>query len=249
MEHKDEMQPAMNAENISEAQEAPKEYAAEVPEQEAAKEGAKKGQEILTKIKDAFSAEKWEKSAAILGAAVVVIAAAIALLGRGSAASVAKRYCDSLLGNAKMRVGLTAYDWKARQLGYYDDDEDDFFKAMSDQYDEDITSWGSFFKAKNKSDKETIEDLVGKYKITTEVTRTKDISVKKLLKENSRLIEGLEAKGLIDRDDISAAKEIIVKMKMEGEDQTVRNTYDMYLVKIGGAWKVLDYDVDSDYDD
>lgn len=54
MEHKDEMQPAMNAENISEAQEAPKEYAAEVPEQEAAKEGAKKGQEILTKIKDAF---------------------------------------------------------------------------------------------------------------------------------------------------------------------------------------------------
>ena len=135
----------------------------------------------------------------------------------------------------------------ARQLGYYD--EDDFFEAMSDKYDENITSWGSFFKAKNKSDKETIEDLVEKYKITTEVTRTKDISVKKLLKENSLLIEGLEAKGLIDRDDISAAKEIVVKMKVKGEDQTVRNTYDMYLVKIGGAWKVLDYDVDSDYDD
>ena len=134
-----------------------------------------------------------------------------------------------------------------RQLGYYDD-EDDFFEAMSDKYDENITSWGSFFKAKNKSDKETIEDLVGKYKITTEVTRTKDISVKKLLEENSRLIEGLEAKGLIDRDDISAAKGIVVKMKVKGEDQTVRNTYDMYLVKIGGAWKVLDYDVDSDYD-
>ena len=135
----------------------------------------------------------------------------------------------------------------ARQLGYYD--EDDFFEAMSDKYDENITSWGSFFKAKKKSDKETIEDLVEKYKITTEVTRTKDISVKKLLKENSCLIEGLEAKGLIDRDDISAAKEIVVKMKVKGEDQTVRNTYDMYLVKIGGAWKVLDYDVDFDYDD
>ena len=135
----------------------------------------------------------------------------------------------------------------ARQLGYYD--EDDFFEAMSDKYDENITSWGSFFKAKNKSDKETIEDLVEKYKITTEVTRTKDISVKKLLKENSRLIEGLEAKGLIDRDDISAAKEIVVKMKVKGEDQTVRNTYDMYCVKIGGALKVLYYDVDSDYDD
>ena len=63
------------------------------------------------------------------------------------------------------------------------------------------------------------------------------------------MIKKLEAEGLIDRGDISAAKEIIVKMKMEGEDQTVRNTYDMYLVKIGGAWKVLDYDVDSDYDD
>ena len=171
---------------------------------------------------------------------------AIALLSRGSAASVAKRYCDGFVGNAKVQAGLTAYDRKARQLGYYD--EDDFFEAMSDKYDENITSWGSFFKAKNKSDKETIEDLVGKYKITTEVTRTKDISVKKLLEENSRLIEGLEAKGLIDRDDISAAKEIIVKMKVKGEDQTVRNTYDMYLVKIGGAWKVLDYDVDSDYD-
>ena len=156
--------------------------------------------------------------------------------------------CDGFVGNAKVQAGLTAYDRKARQLGYYDD-EDDFFEAMSDKYDENITSWGSFFKAKNKSDKETIEDLVEKYKITTEVTRTKDISVKKLLKENSRLIEGLEAKGLIDRDDISAAKEIVVKMKVKGEDQTVRNTYDMYLVKIGGAWKVLDYDVDSDYDD
>ena len=31
----------------------------------------------------------------------------------------------------------------ARQLGYYD--EDDFFEAMSDKYDENITSWGSFF--------------------------------------------------------------------------------------------------------
>ena len=174
--------------------------------------------------------------------------AAIALLSRGSAASVAKRYCDGFVGNAKMRVGLTAYDWKARQLGYYDD-EDDFFEAMSDQYDENITSWGSYFKAKNKSDKETIEDLVGKYKITTEVTRKKDISLKKLLEENSSLIKKLEAEGLIDRGDISAAKEIIVKMKVKGEDQTVRNIYDMYLVKIGGAWKVLDYDVDSDYDD
>lgn len=248
MEYKDEMQPAMNAENISEAQEAPKEYAAEVPEQEAAKEGAKKGQEILAKIKDAFSAEKWKKSAAILGAAVVMIVVAIALLGRGSAASVAKRYCDGFVGNAKVQAGLTAYDWKARQLGYYDD-EDDFFEAMSDKYDENITSWDSYFKVKNKSDKETIEDLVGKYKITTEVTRKKDISVKKLLEENSSLIKKLEAERLIDRDDISAAKEIIVKMKVKGEDQTIRNTYDMYLVKIGGAWKVLDYDVDIDYDD
>ena len=245
MERKDEMQPAMNAENISEAQEAPKEYAAEVPEQEGAKEAAKKGQELLAKIKDAFSAEKWKKSAAILGAVVVVIVVAIALLGRGSAASVAKRYCDSLIGNEKARVGLTAYDWKARQLGYYDD-EDDFFKAMSDQYDENITSWGSYFKVKNRSDKEKVEDLIGKYKITTEVTRKKDITLKKLLEENSSLIKKLEAEGLIDRGDISAAKEITVKMKMEGEDQTVRITYDVYLVKIGGAWKVLDYDFDYD---
>ena len=93
---------------------------------------------------------------------------------------MAKRYCDGFVGNAKVQAGLTAYDRKARQLGNYDD-EDDFFEAMSDKYDENITSWGSFFKAKNKSDKETIEDLVEKYKITTEVTRTKDISVKKLL--------------------------------------------------------------------
>lgn len=63
---------------------------------------------------------------------------AIALLSRGSAASVAKRYCDGFVGNAKVQAGLTAYDRKARQLGYYD--EDDFFEAMSDKYDENITS-------------------------------------------------------------------------------------------------------------
>ena len=51
---------------------------------------------------------------------------------------MAKRYCDGFVGNAKVQAGLTAYDRKARQLGYYD--EDDFFEAMSDKYDENITS-------------------------------------------------------------------------------------------------------------
>ncbi len=248
MEYKHGLHPMVDAESNPETQDTPQDNTAVLPEQEAANGKTNTAQKIIVNIKNAFSAEKWKKSSAILGAAMVVIIAGIILLSQGNAASVAKRYCNGFFGNSKMQAKLTAYDWKEKQLEYYDDEED-FFDSMSDKYDESITSWGSFFKAKDKYYKETLEDLVGKYKITTEVTREKDLSLKKFLDENSSLIRNLDMNGFIDKDSISAAKEFVVKMKIKGEDQTVRNTYDMYLVKIGGAWKVLDFDVDSDYDD
>ena len=95
----------------------------------------------------------------------------------------------------------------------------------------------------------SVEDYVGKYSKTVSVTKVRNISVKKLQDDMQSFINRLEKNGSIDADKISAAKSITVKMKIKGEEQTIRNTYDMYLVKIGMAWKVLDYDVDFDYGD
>ena len=45
-----------------------------------------------------------------------------------------------------------------------------------------------------------------------------------------------------DSDKISKGMLVTVKVKIKGEDETDRETADVYLAKIGGLWKALDYD-------
>lgn len=203
---------------------------------------------IVQKAKLYFSPEKRKKTVISLSAVIAVILLVVILLVRGSASSVAKRYCSAFVGDLHTQERLTAYDWRNEKIQGYRD-EDDFFEAMSEEYDEDVKSWGSYYRADNKDAKETVEDYVGKYSKTVTVTKVRDISVNKLKDDMSSFIRILEKNGSFDADKISAAKSITVKMKIKGEDQTIRHTYDMYLVRIGLAWKVLDYDVNIDYGD
>lgn len=203
---------------------------------------------IAQKAKVYFSPEKRKKTVISLSAVIAVILLIVILLVRGSASSVAKRYCAAFAGDIHTQERLTAYNWRNEEIQGYRD-EDDFFEAMSEEYDEDVKSWSSYYRAANKDAKEAVEDYVGKYSKTVTVTKVRDISVNKLKDDMSSFIRILEKNGSFDADKISAAKSITVKMKIKGKDQTIRHTYDMYLVRIGLEWKVLDYDADIDYGD
>lgn len=243
MEYNDEMQLKVDAENIPEAQEAPQEQAA-IPEQET-REKVDTGRRILTGIQNAFSPERWKKLAIIVTAVVLVIAAAVVLLGRSNPASVARRYAIALFDDMKTVVKLSAYDWQKDRLADYKD-EDDFFEEMSDEYDEDISTWRSFYKAVDKKIREGFEDTQGKYKISAEVSKNRNVSLNKWLDDYSSTLKNLEKTGSFDKDKVSEAKEVTVKVKLKGEDSTKRVTADMCLVKSGGSWGVLTCDLDWD---
>ncbi len=181
-----------------------------------------------------------KKTIVILGAAAaVVLAAVIVLLVRGSATSVAKRLCDALWSYDSARYdGLMAYNWKNYMILDYGNEES-FFEAASDGFDTDIHSWRSYCKARDKSHQERLEDSIGKYSVEVDVTKTRKYSVDKMRTEQSNWIDELEENGCFDSDEITAAKKVTVKVKVKGEDEVIRCTYDVYLVKIHGAWKVL----------
>ena len=93
----------------------------------------------------------------------------------------------------------------------------------------------------DSSFQEQLEDEYGEYKVTTEVTRTKDISVKKALEDCAVWVKILERDINFDTDSISDACVVTAKAKITGEDEIERTKIDVYVVKIGGSWGVLDY--------
>ena len=169
----------------------------------------------------------------LIGAAAlaVVIAVVVILLSRNNPSSVAKRYIQAFYTDDKTATSLWAFDFNAIRLSEYDGSEEEFFEAMSDEYSADISSWNDFYKAVDSSFQEQLEDEYGEYKVTTEVTRTKDISVKKALERDINF----------DTDSISDACVVTAKAKITGEDEIERTKIDVYVVKIGGSWGVLDY--------
>ena len=74
--------------------------------------------------------------------------------------------------------------------------------------------------------------------------KTKNVSVKKLVKDQDYWLSELEESSGFDRDLIQEAKEITVKEKIKGEDEINRYTSTVIVVKMNGKWKVLKYDIE-----
>ncbi len=174
-------------------------------------------------------------------AAIVVICIVVSLISRGNPTSVAERYIKATVTDLKTAVSLCAYDFKEYRLSSYDGDEEAFFEDMSDQFDADVSSWNDFYKAFDTNTAEGLEDEYGKYKITVEATKTKDVSVRSVLEDYEWLIENLESSTDFDSDKISDAKLVTVKTKIVGEDDMERSKLEVCMVKIGGSWRVLSF--------
>lgn len=175
-------------------------------------------------------------------AAIVVICIVVSLISRGSPTSVAERFTKAIINDTKTGVSLLAYDYKDFRLASYDGDEEALFEDVSDSYDIDVSSWNDVYKAIDADRAEELEDEFGKYKITVEATKTKDVSVRSVLEDNEWLIDTLESSTGFDSDKISDAKIVTVKAKIVGEDDMDRSKMEVCMVKIGGSWRVLSFD-------
>lgn len=206
----------------------------------------------LTTIKNAFSPQKRKKTIALLVAAVVVIVAIICVLSYLSPKNVAVRYAEAFFEEDVVTENkIAAYDLYAFLVEDDYDTEEDLFEWYSDYYKEDITSWKDLAKCNKQIHEDWMYEEFGKYKVSSETSRIKALSIRHLEEENDYFLSFLEEHCGFDRDDISKAKQAIVKMKIKGDYDSDRVTFDVTLVKIGGVWKGFDcgYEFDSVSDD
>ena len=185
-----------------------------------------------------FSPQNRKKTIIAIAVILVIVIVVGYLISRRSPKNVASRYVEAYeFSDFVTEHKVMAYDTYAYFLG--ERSEEEFFEECSDNYDEDIKSWKDLSNYYRTDWEEFLEDLYGDYKLSIEVSRVKDMSTKRLETEYGDFLDELETQIAFDRDDISDAKEVTVKLKIEGEDGTDRETYLVCLVKMNGAWKVL----------
>ena len=186
--------------------------------------------------------KKWKRISIIIAALLLVVCIGTAfVLNMLSPESVSEQFVEAVLYHDVCKIQkYLAYDYCNYIESKYDIEE--YFERKSDYLTEDITSWEELSKAYRSYWDETYSDKYGKYEFSIEATRVKDISNRKLEEKQKNLLDTLEDKQLIDRDDITEVKEVTLKVKITGDDETDRDTITIYLVKIGAFWKVL-YDL------
>lgn len=204
---------------------------------------------IIDFFKKCFSKENLKKTIAVILLAAIVIGGICGVISYNSPKSVALRFikadCEF---NLKAEEKLLAYDYRTATLydNEYENREEAFFEHLSDVYDEDINSWEDYFKVYQKQNLENMEDSFGDYKYIYNVSRIKDISVRKVKEENKSLLSSLERAVDFDADTIEEGKKVTVKIKLDSEDEgIVRFTAYVTLVKASGSWKILNWS-DSD---
>lgn len=211
------------------------------------------GMKLAEGAKNLFSAKNRKKTCLVLLAVIVVVGCIIAFSANNSPKAVAERFLKAgLMQDNAVVCKLTAYDYKAYLLAKErfsvpytagsepsEMDEEDYFEKYADKYDEDIASWKDLFAVQKKLQLETFEDEFGEFELSVEVTREKDMSVKKVTSELEDWLEMLEEKINFDTDMIGECKVLTAKIKIVGEDSTEKETCQVYLCKIKGSWKVL----------
>ena len=191
-----------------------------------------------------FSRQHLVRTTILALALVLVVVGAITVFSSLSPKSIARKYCiaesdDDIATMAKYLV----YDYKEYLMRDYRNEES-FYKTMSDELGEDIASWNDYCKVSLKMRKDDREDAFGKYKITAEVTREKNLSKNKLKTEMGDYVLKELKKRDFDADTVTEGKMCTVKWKLTGEDDSYKITYTVYLGKVNGAWKVLYGDQD-----
>lgn len=174
----------------------------------------------------------------IIAAVVVFATIAGIILFSLSPEQIAIKYAEAdFFGDYAKMNKYKAYDYCAYLMG--EQDEEEFFEACSDRYEEDIYNWKDLSSVRREQKEEALSDVYGDYKITVEASRSKDMSVRKFKNENERVLMLLEDDGLFDVDDVDDVRIVTVKGKIDGEDGVDRITRDVIMVRMGLLWKAF----------
>lgn len=188
-------------------------------------------------LKVLFSRENRKKTIAVILGVIVVIGVVCGVISYNSPTSVARRYvkaryeCDYKIVDSTLVGGK--YYW------FGDEDEQEWLEEQSNWYDEDFLSMSDYYNYMKTERDDTLYDEYGEYKITTRVSKEKDVRVGKLL-DDEVIAETLDMLD-IDGGRVKAAKLVTVKLHVVGEDDSDRATVEVWLAKIGLAWKVIDW--------
>lgn len=188
-------------------------------------------------LKVLFSRENRKKTIAVILGVIVVIGVVCGVISYNSPASVARRCvkawfeCDYKIVDSTLVGGK--YYW------FGDEDEQEWLEEQSNWYDEDFSSMSDYYNYMKTERDEYLYDEYGEYKITTCVSKEKDVRVGKLL-DDEVIAETLDMLD-IDEGRVKAAKLVTVKLHVVGEDDSDRATVEVWLAKIGLAWKVIDW--------
>lgn len=180
------------------------------------------------------------KKLIITCAAVLV---ALAVLGFGvytylSPENVSERFAKGMICDMESANKLLAYDGEYFYESFVGENET-FFDVASVALDADIGAWSDYYNALKAESETELSDEYGKYKLTTETSTVKHLSVKKLKTEQREWIDTLESQLGFDGDTIKGAKSVSVNWKIKGDATIDRGTIQLTLVKTGGTWKVL----------
>lgn len=190
-------------------------------------------------LKVLFSRENRKKTIAVILGVIVVIGVVCGVISYNSPASVAQRYVKALY-ECDYRVEDSA-TVGGKYYRFGDTDEQEWLEDQSSWYDEDFSSMSDYYNYMNTEREEELYDDYGKYKITTRVSKEKDVRVGKLLDDDD-ILETLDTLD-IDEGRVKAAKLVTVKLHIDGEDDSDRLTFEVKLVRIGHAWKVIDWNI------
>lgn len=188
-------------------------------------------------LKVLFSRENRKKTIAIILGVIVVIGVVCGVISYNSPASVAQRFAKTWCVSDYKVNDSTLVGGKYYRFG--DEDEQEWLEEQSSWYDEDFSSMSDYYNYMKTERDEYLYDEYGEYKITTRVSKEKDVRVGKLLDDDD-IVETLDTLD-IDEGRVKAAKLVTVKLHVVGEDDSERATVEVWLAKIGLAWKVIDW--------
>ena len=188
-------------------------------------------------LKVLFSRENRKKTIAVILGVIVVIGVVCGVISYNSPASVARRYVKARYEFDDKVEDIVRVGGKYYRFG--DMDEQEWLEEQSYWHGEDFSSMSDYYNYMKTERDDTLYDEYGEYKMTTRVSKEKDVRVGKLL-DDEVIAETLDMQD-IDEGRIKAAKLVTVKLHVVGEDDSDRATVEVWLAKIGLAWKVIDW--------
>ena len=163
-------------------------------------------------LKVLFSRENRKKTIAVILGVIVVIGVVCGVISYNSPASVARRYVkaryefDDKVEDI-VRVGVKYYR-------FGDMDEQEWLEEQSYWHGEDFSSMSDYYNYMKTERDDTLYDEYGEYKMTTRVSKEKDVRVGKLL-DDEVIAETLDMQD-IDEGRVKAAKLVTVKLHIDG---------------------------------